>query len=158
VLEQALAEFEGTALVVSHDRRFLDHFTNKILYVADATAVLEIGTYSDWAARRTAIEQAPSEQGVAKSSATSEAASEWQARKVRRAQEQKLQRHRRRLEDEIATLERQVQSIETELADDSIAHDWERLADLSAERGRLYDRLTGLYEELEGLPEHPDSD
>jgi ATP-binding cassette subfamily F protein 3 len=152
VLEEALAEFEGTALVVSHDRRFLDRFTSKILYVADSTAVLSLGHYSDWAARQTAIADGRPQQVSADASIASESASDWQTRKARRAQEQKLQRRKQKLEEEIAALERQVQSIETELSGDTIAHDWKRLADLTAERGKLYDRLTALYEELEGLP------
>jgi ATP-binding cassette subfamily F protein 3 len=158
VLEEALAEFEGTALVVSHDRRFLDRFTNKILYVADGTAVLSLGHYSDWAARHTSLTEARTAQSTATSASTSESAASWQARKARRAQEQKLQRRRQKLQEEIATLERQVQSIETELSDDTVAHDWKRLADLTAERGKLYDRLNALYEELEGLPERAESD
>ena len=55
-------------------------------------------------------------------------------------------------------MEHQVQSIETELSGETIAHDWKRLADLAAEPGKRYDRLTALYEELEGLPEQPDAE
>lgn len=158
VLEEALAEFEGTALVVSHDRRFLDRFANKILYVADGTAVLSIGHYSDWAARHASMTETRPDQTGSPSSSAAESAANWEARKARRAQEQKLQRRKQKLEEEIASLERRVQSIESELSDETVAHDWKRLADLTAERGKLYDRLTALYEELEGLPEGVDNE
>ncbi len=153
VLEEALAEFEGTALVVSHDRRFLDRFANKILYVADGTAQLSIGHYSDWAERHAEESRDLAIEGSTSSTASSESAATWQARKTRRAQEQKLQRRKQKLEEDIAASEEQVQSIERDLADESIAHDWKRLADLTAERSHLYERLTAMYEELEGLPE-----
>jgi ATP-binding cassette subfamily F protein uup len=53
VLEQALADFPGCALIVSHDRWFLDKVATGILaFEADGRVVLYEGDYSSWAARR----------------------------------------------------------------------------------------------------------
>jgi ATP-binding cassette subfamily F protein 3 len=51
VLEQALADFLGTVLVVSHDRYFLDHIVTRILAIEDGNLVEYSGGYSDYLAR-----------------------------------------------------------------------------------------------------------
>ncbi len=48
VLEEALAEFEGTALIISHDRYFLDQVVDRILVVEDGRVVSYPGGYSDY--------------------------------------------------------------------------------------------------------------
>lgn len=51
VLEAAMAEFEGTALIISHDRYFLDQVVDRILVVEEGRVVSHPGGYSDWLAR-----------------------------------------------------------------------------------------------------------
>jgi ATP-binding cassette, subfamily F, member 3 len=48
VLEQALEEFEGTVLVISHDRYFLDRTVEKILVIEDGQLIEYQGGYSDY--------------------------------------------------------------------------------------------------------------
>ena len=52
VLENALQDFEGTVLVISHDRYFLDRTVNRILTIEEGELVEFYGTYSDYAAAR----------------------------------------------------------------------------------------------------------
>jgi ATP-binding cassette subfamily F protein 3 len=51
VLEQALADFQGTVLVVSHDRYFLDRTVKRILAIEDGKLVNYPGGYSDYLAK-----------------------------------------------------------------------------------------------------------
>jgi len=51
VLENALEEFNGTVLVVSHDRYFLDRTVNRIFELKDSVITEFIGGYSDYAAK-----------------------------------------------------------------------------------------------------------
>jgi ATP-binding cassette subfamily F protein 3 len=48
VLEDSLAEFEGTALIISHDRYFLDQVVDRILTLEDGCLVSHAGGYSDY--------------------------------------------------------------------------------------------------------------
>ena len=48
VLEEALSEFEGTALIISHDRYFLDQVVDRILTLEDGHLQSHPGGYSDW--------------------------------------------------------------------------------------------------------------
>ncbi len=54
VLENALAEFEGTVLVISHDRYFLDRTVNRILELEAGWLTEYIGGYSDYAEKKRA--------------------------------------------------------------------------------------------------------
>jgi ATP-binding cassette, subfamily F, member 3 len=49
VLENALEEFDGTVLVISHDRYFLDRTVNRIFELKDSRITEYIGGYSDYA-------------------------------------------------------------------------------------------------------------
>lgn len=52
VLEQQLVEYQGTLIVVSHDRDFLDNVvTSTLVFEGDGQVVEYAGGYSDWAAR-----------------------------------------------------------------------------------------------------------
>ena len=48
VLEETLADFEGTALIISHDRYFLDQVVDRILTIEDGRLVSHAGGYSDY--------------------------------------------------------------------------------------------------------------
>lgn len=50
VLEQALIDYQGTLLFVSHDRYFIDTITNRILEIQDGTLHDFYGTYSEYQA------------------------------------------------------------------------------------------------------------
>jgi ATP-binding cassette, subfamily F, member 3 len=51
VLENALNDFNGTVLVISHDRYFLDRTVNRIFALENGTITEYIGGYSDYAAK-----------------------------------------------------------------------------------------------------------
>jgi ATP-binding cassette subfamily F protein 3 len=48
VLEGALEDFDGTIVVVSHDRYFLDRITDRIVEVRDGHLISTFGGYSEW--------------------------------------------------------------------------------------------------------------
>ena len=52
VLENALAEFEGTVLVISHDRYFLDGTVSRIVELANGGLTEYAGNYSDYAEKK----------------------------------------------------------------------------------------------------------
>ena len=52
VLEDAISEFEGTVLVISHDRYFLDRVVGKILAIEYAAINEYQGNYSDYQSQK----------------------------------------------------------------------------------------------------------
>ena len=139
VLEQALAAYPGTLLVVSHDRYFLNRIISRLLYLRDGTCVSYAGNYADYqahlAARTVAQQQAPS---VKKTSQTL----------VR--PRPRPARHRKPgvIEQEISHLEAEIATVQTAIE----AHDgtdWQRLTELSTQQGTLAAQLESLLEEWE---------
>ena len=56
VLEQKLAEYAGTLIIVSHDRQFLDNVvTSTLVFESDGDVHEYVGNYSDWARRGLAL-------------------------------------------------------------------------------------------------------
>ncbi|MCC7362490.1 MAG: ABC-F family ATP-binding cassette domain-containing protein [Anaerolineales bacterium] len=52
VLEEALSEFEGTVLVISHDRYFLDRTVNRIVELEDGRLTEYAGNYADYVGQK----------------------------------------------------------------------------------------------------------
>jgi len=139
VLEQALAAYPGTLLVVSHDRYFLNRIISRLLYLRDGTCVSYAGNYADYqahlAARTAAQQQAPS------------------VKKTSRTLARPRPRHARRrkpgvIEQEISRLEAEIATVQTAIE----AHDgtdWQRLTELSTQQGTLAAQLESLLEEWE---------
>ncbi len=59
VLENALNDFNGAALVISHDRYFLDRTVNRIFELKDSTITEFIGGYSDYAEKTSLLKEKP---------------------------------------------------------------------------------------------------
>ena len=51
-LEESLRNYEGTLLVISHDRYFLDRVATRLLVIEGSTVENHLGNYSDWRHRR----------------------------------------------------------------------------------------------------------
>ena len=55
VLEEALADFEGTVLVISHDRYFLDRTISRLVELKDGRLTEYLGNYADFVARQNRV-------------------------------------------------------------------------------------------------------
>ncbi len=147
VLEEALATFEGTLIVVSHDRYFLDQVCDRLLVVDGDRVDPHLGNYSDFRARQReqrAREAAKDERTAAVVAAA--APKDPSAAELARASNKDRERERRRLEKRVETLEAEVGKIESELAAlrrelaADPAGDWQKLHAL-ADREREADAL-----------------
>ena len=54
VLESALESYDGTAIVISHDRYLLDRIPDRIIEVRDGAVFESVGGYDDWRRSRPA--------------------------------------------------------------------------------------------------------
>ncbi len=156
ILEQALAEgYEGTLILVSHDRQFLETVTTRLVVVRDGRAEVLPGGYRDHAElREPANEPKPRPSVRPDRPAESEAESK-KAHEARKAAAREQERRRRRvdeLERAIADAERELAVMRAELALDPEG-DWAGLAK-KAERERAASRrLESMMEEWTTLSE-----
>ena len=120
ILKQALKAYDGTLIVVSHDRDFLDGLVDKMYEFRDGRVKEHLGTVSDFLAqrkletlqeleRKTTVQSAPRQEEVQKKAAYEE-----------RKQESRMDRKKKNriswLECEIGKLESRMKEIETILA------------------------------------------
>jgi ATP-binding cassette subfamily F protein 3 len=145
-LEDALSEYEGTLIVVSHDRYFLDRVCTRLLVIDGTALETHIGNYSDWRQRvRQSERERPAPAPVA-APAQAPPATPVSASTSARAADKERERERRRLARRVETLEADVSKLEAELAavrqELGADHggDWQKLHTL-ADRERQLDAL-----------------
>ncbi|MDH3511019.1 MAG: ATP-binding cassette domain-containing protein [Gammaproteobacteria bacterium] len=114
VLEQRLVEYQGTLIVVSHDREFLDNVVTSILvFEADGSIREYVGGYSDWARRRREL-AAKDDPNKARQRADKDAARE-QRRKPNKLSYQQ-QHDLDALPNQIEILELEIEALQQQIA------------------------------------------
>lgn len=157
ILTQALNQYEGTYVVVSHDRHFISQVANKIWYIDDEEIKEYPGTfaeYNDWNQKQQAKKQAlatipqatVTEQKAKKKKNKPQDSPEVKAlkRAIRNAK-QALEK----IEDQITSWEKQQQALEIQLADNTIYNDPEKLEKKQAEFQQVQEKLAKVNEEWE---------
>jgi ABC transport system ATP-binding/permease protein len=144
LLEQLLQDYDGTVLLVSHDRAFLDAVvTQTIAYEGDGRWREYVGGYSDWIAQRPAAPASPAAT-PAKSAPPAPAASPVKADKPAAAPKSKLsfkeQKELDSLPDRIAALEDEQTSLTARLSSGALA---------GTEAGVVSTRLGALAAEID---------
>lgn len=149
VLEEALDNYDGTLLFVSHDRYFINELANKIISVRDGHAKIYNGNYSyylDEKAKQAAAAQEAETQKA--ETETTPAASQnkgklsYQEQKARDSQKRKLERAVSDAEAKIEKLEAEEKEIQTEMANPEIAASFEKL-------GPLQEKLSAVQKQLD---------
>jgi len=158
-LERALSRFEGTVIVVSHDRYFLRNVAKRIVaFEADGIKIFD-GGFDDYLERRDLLARA-----AEKSQKSDVAPSKNEPKKGGKRSIGKnlfkLQRDRKEIEKQIATTEAEIKRVGELLSDEQVARDWTRMsAFLSEYEGlsRKLERMLRRWEKIEQeLLETPD--
>ncbi|SUJ24861.1 Uncharacterized ABC transporter ATP-binding protein YheS [Sphingobacterium spiritivorum] len=130
ILIQALQQYEGTLIVVSHDRYFLDHVANKIWFIEDKEIKEYPGTYQEyeeWNAKRilNPTEKKPEKKVVAEQPKKTKPAPTEDKFKIISKKNKELAT----LEQEISAKENEVRFLENEIAKEEIYSDAVKLQD-----------------------------
>jgi ATP-binding cassette subfamily F protein 3 len=170
VLEDALAEFAGTMVFISHDRYFINRLATKVVEVRDGRLVTHLGGYDDYrAALARPEESAPAVIGDAPAAPSAPAprgrdgtaspatAAEPATRPRRRARVDPAVRELRQrldaLEGQIHALEARLGELGAALADPGLYADGERARAVALERKQAEERVAWLLHEWETLSE-----
>lgn len=124
VLEKALIEYEGTLILVSHDRYFLDKIPNKFLNMKSDVAELFSGKYSEFCDKE--LDRQRQEEIIKKNSKeerNKQNNSGFRSKKQRAADSQRRQEISN-LEKRIEILEREILDIENELSNPNVFADY----------------------------------
>lgn len=160
VLENAINEFPGTVLFISHDRYFINQVATDVLDMS-ATGIKHYeGDYDDYleAVNKELASTAGQEQqdsSTAKPKKSSAQQSYQQSKETQRAR-RKLQRQVDKLENQMASLEEQEQALQEQMSQPEIATDIGKLTDLQKQLNKLNEQSeevelewTSAAEELE---------
>ena len=129
VLENALKNFEGTVLFVSHDRYLLNTLADRIVDIGEHGSKIYLGDYDYYLEKTT---DHPTEEAQATSN-VSEKKVQYQQSKEQQKQERKLRRQVEDLEKQIAELENKNTAIQKEMTKDENLTSYSKLADLQKE-------------------------
>ena len=149
-LETALGAFDGTVVMVSHDRALIDAVATHTLSIEDGRAVLRAGGYADLLRAR--------DEAQAAAGARAHAGPARRPRRRRRLSEPAPERRAparevQRLEGEIARVEAGIAEVEAALADPAVLADREAVAARGEEHRLLQEELAWLMREWERAAE-----
>ena len=154
ILIQALQQFEGTLIVVSHDRYFLDSVANKIWYIEEQKIKEYPGTYreyEEWAAKRPVVQTKPAAPAPKKEEKPKEKTPAAAADKTK--QLKKLNQTLQQLEERIASLDKEVKKAELELGDESLYANRSKLAEVNERYQKAKTDLQAVQADWESLAE-----
>jgi len=123
ILIQALQQYEGTIIVVSHDRYFLDNVANRIWFIEDHKIVTYPGTYAEYDAWYAKRKLQPKPEPAPKPEKKEEKKEPVAAKKPddeKAKQLKKLNQELAGMEQQIEALEKTVKELENQLADDKL--------------------------------------
>ena len=144
-LEEALSGFEGTLLLISHDRALLEAIGTRTVAFEDRRLRNYLG---GWAEYREVRERARAAEQPAKPAKPKRTDRGPEARR-RRAQERAAKAEERKLERQVEEAERALRELEDELADPAIWADPERAEEAAARHAEAKAKLDELYERWE---------
>lgn len=159
ILEEALNNYSGTVLYVSHDRYFINQTASRILELVNQTFINYIGNYDYYLEKREALTRAcspataPSSDTVPREDEPSASRLSWQEQKELQAKERKRKNDLKKTEEEIARLEERNAGIDRELTLEEVYSSSVKCQELAGEKEANEKRLEELYELWETLAE-----
>ena len=149
LLQELLADYSGTVLLVSHDRDFLDRVvTSVIMAEGDGRFVEYAGGYSDMVAQRGAGVALKAVQSKATAAPAAPKAARVDAPAARRKLSFKEKHALETLPAQITALEEEAGALRAQLADDSLyARDAKKFADLAAKLAAAQAKLSAAEEQ-----------
>lgn len=155
ILENALNNYSGTVLYVSHDRYFINQTATRILELVNQTFVNYIGNYDYYLEKREELTAAYTTISTSENTLSSETVSEsklsWQEQKEAKARERKRQNDLKKTEDRITALEERNQEIDECMTLEEVYTNSMRCQELAKEKADIAAELDELYENWEAL-------
>ena len=150
VLEDALNDYEGTLLTVSHDRYFINRVANRVLEMTPQGAKDYLGNYDDYLEKKRQEEMGLLEEAAPGMTRTQ---MDKEKRKQRLKNENKKQLLQRLKDTEAAipAAEEAIARLEAQMGDPEIYKDGQKAAQVAREHEQMQQKLDALYEEWEEL-------
>ena len=161
ILEDAINNYEGTVLYVSHDRYFINRTATRILDLSPEGLINYKGNYSYYLEQKDMGNISPDSESVIKTSPEDEHSSlrplsskeEWLQAREEAARQRKLSNDLKKTESEIERLENLNSKIQEDMNHPDYSSDPEKLIELTRQLEENEEALLVLYEKWEELSE-----
>jgi ATP-binding cassette subfamily F protein 3 len=149
ILQEALQEYGGSFVIVSHDRDFVDPLVTKVLEVKEGRIRTYLGNVSEYLETRRSQDEEQT-----RGSASLESAAVRERERRRREAELRQERYRRtrpiqeklhRLEQDIARLEREKEDIESLMGKPDFYRDGDHVRDITARYKNVREEIDSAY-------------
>jgi ATP-binding cassette subfamily F protein 3 len=159
ILIQALQQYEGTFITVSHDRHFIKGVANKIWYIEDYEIKEYLGTYEEYVFWRSKQEAKPAEPKALKKEKVAPVVSEKNLTEQNQAKKdlKKKEKDLAELEYEIMALEEEKTQLEAQMADQAVYEDDKKAAEINTSYAQLTNKMGKLNQKWEKLAEEIES-
>ena len=166
ILENAIQNYTGTVLYVSHDRYFINKTATKILDLTSGKLITYDGNYDYYLEHKENMERLHLQgigYGVGKTPAAKNAPvtapaepesagkMDWKQQKEEQARERKRQNDLKRIEAEIERLEARSEELDVLLADEAVYTNHTKLLEVTKEKDETAEHLLELMEQWEEL-------
>ncbi|AXJ13236.1 ABC-F family ATP-binding cassette domain-containing protein [Streptococcus pluranimalium] len=151
VLEDALIEFDGSLLFVSHDRYFINRIATKVLEISEEGSTLYLGDYDYYVEKKAELEFLAQEAAVdlePEEVSTSQGSTNYQQQKANQKELRKITRRIEAIESELDNIDSKEKAITQQMAE---SNDAMTLADLQKELDDIQGNQMLLMEEWEEL-------
>ncbi|MDO5389319.1 MAG: ABC-F family ATP-binding cassette domain-containing protein, partial [Clostridia bacterium] len=146
ILEQALQNYEGTVLYISHDRYFINSTATKIIELTPDRAVTYLGNYDYYIEKRSENEAVLN---VSETAVETENKVDWKKQKEIQAQQRKKENRIKKIEGNISETENKIGELDKLLATEEVYTNSMRSREIYEEKEKLEEELMMLYEEWE---------
>ncbi len=151
VLEDALEEYEGTILAISHDRYFINRFANRVFVLGENGITEYAGDFDDYVLKRDQP-RPPIETGEGAPTKTAQVRQQKRDRQAA-ARERELKAEVAKAESAIEDSERRVAELEAKLSDPATYADADRMLAAQTAYREEQQRQSDLYDALEQAEE-----
>lgn len=153
ILEDALNNYEGTVLYVSHDRYFINKTATRILDLTNKQLLNYIGNYDYYLEKKETVEAALLTDNAVENEQAEASVNRqnWQMQKEEQKELRKIQNELKKIEDEVANLEDANSKLDEELANPDIAANVGKLMELHKQKEANDERINELLERWEEL-------
>ena len=148
-LEKTLLNYGGTMLIISHDRYFINKLATRILYMNEDGFTEYLGNYDDYLFRIQNTESEDVESSIVVESKPK--LNDYQLQKQLQSEMRKRKTQLTKCENRIAELEGEIESLHTQMNNESVMSDYEKLSEITALLESNQSELDELYEKWEEL-------
>ena len=150
VLEDALNDYEGTLLTVSHDRYFINRVANRVLEMTPRGAKDYLGNYDDYLEKKRQEEMGLLEE-TAPGMTRTQMDKEKRRQRLKNETKKQLLQRLKDAEAAIPAAEEAIARLEAQMGDPEIYKDGQKAAQVAREHEQMQQKLDALYEEWEEL-------